>query len=181
MSRELGDACYNIPLESIYGEITLGSITKLVDQLPIFKKNMCILDIGSGSGYSLCNFAKCFPNNECTLIGIEISQIRADLSLVIIPKIKTKNIINWNIFNQNVLTLTSLPFCDLCFSFDKTFTFDLMEHIVSLQLQAKNLKYIISCHSNKYYRKENWNLVGKEPCRLRGSGQIISFFVYEKI
>ncbi len=179
MTRELGDHCYNIPSESIYGEITANSILKLCSDIK-FDNKINILDIGSGSGYSLCNFAKAFSRDQCNLIGIEISNIRADLSRTIIPKIIPPNVNQWEIIEMDILKLSYLPSCNLCFSFDKTFTQDLMIHIAHLQLKCSSLKYIISCHGMNIYKIENWIEMKRVPCRLRGSGQIITFFIYIK-
>jgi len=174
MARELGDHCYNIPSESIYGEITANSIMKLCSGI-VFAREITILDIGSGSGYTLCNLAKAFPKNKCNLIGIEVSTIRAELSRTIIPKIIPPNVNRWDIIEKDILKLKNLSKIDLCFSFDKTFTKDLMKHIIDLQMDS--CFYVISCHS---YEEKNWIEMKRVPCRLRGSGQIITFFVYIK-
>ncbi len=182
MSRDLGDHCYNIPNESIYGEITANSISKLIQNFHFFPNQVIrILDIGSGSGYTLCNFAKSFDNFQCILIGIEISKIRANLSRAIIPKIKPFNVKEWEIFEYDILNMMELPTIDICFSFDKTFTSKLMEHIIKLQLKCKDLKTVISCKSTEYYNEKYWIQAGKIPCRMRGSGQIITFFIWNKI
>lgn len=181
MARELGDHCYNIPSESIYGEITAGSVIKLVSLLKIVhEKSITIMDIGSGSGYSLVHFAKAFPQNNINLIGLEISKIRAELSKTIIPQIAPKNVSYWQIFETDIFKYSILPEMDICFSFDKTFTKDLMQHIVKLQLKSK-IQFVISCHDSNTYLKTEWLEIGKVPCRLRTSGQIITFYIYTSV
>ncbi len=175
MARDLGDHCYNIPSESIYGEITANSILKLVSFVKCNTKTINIIDIGSGSGYSLVNLAKAFPDTQVNIIGIEVSVLRAELSETIIPKIKSSNIKKWTIYNKDILKMQSLPLIDLSFSFDKTFTIELLTHIMKLQLNCSTLQYVISCHS---YSSIYWMEIGRVPCRLRGSGQIITFFVF---
>jgi SAM-dependent methyltransferase len=180
MSRSLGDLCYNIPEASIYGELTEGSILKLVSHLPQSEKTR-IFDIGSGSGFTLCNFAKSLPTSSCSLFGIEITKSRVDLSRLIIPKIKPANVEKWEIIEGDICLLSTLPQVDICFSFDTTFTENLMNHIISLQLKSHQLQYVISSRSNAYYRPEEWLEIGRVATKSRGSGQVITFFVYQKI
>ena len=180
--NELANFCYNVPGESIYGELTSGSINKLLEHLELKKfSSLHILDIGSGSGVSLCNIASFFHNFKCYLVGIEVSQLRAQISREIIPKVKPKNVVDWNILEEEVLNMVNLPLVEISFSFDKAFPKNLMEHIVELQIKCKSLKYVISSHSKKYYYlSAHWTEIVKIPCRQKGSGNAMLMYVFKK-
>jgi len=176
MCNSLRELCYNVPDQSIYGELTDGSIAKLVSYVKQFS-SVTILDIGSGSGATLCAFAKHMPKTSCDLVGVEISQIRATISRQIIPHYLPPNAKKWLIIEDNVLTWSALPPCNISFSFDTTFTKALMTHIVTLQLNCPELQFVISSKGSRYYDTSLWSIITTVPCKLKGSGQTISFHV----
>lgn len=179
--NELANLCYNAPGESVYGEFTSASINKLLEHLEVKKfSSLTILDIGMGSGVSLCTIAAFFHQINCYLIGIEVSKLRAEISRNIIPEIKTSNVVDWTILEEDILNMIHLPSTNISFSFDKSFTKNLMEHIVKLQTKCKSLKYVISSHSKKYYSSVCWREVVKIPCRQKGSGSVMLMYVLEK-
>ncbi len=184
MSSELMNLCYNVPGESIYGEFTTNSLVALLELIPCVEKKpiLTILDIGSGSGKTLCVLGQYYDPIPCRLIGIEVSTLRADISRMVIPKKKSSNIIDWDIIERDILQLFQLPSSiSMSFSFDKTFTHELMTHIVKLQLKCETLIHVITTHPpKKYYNDAHWILIARAPCRLIGSGQIITLFVYKK-
>ncbi len=177
--KSLSNLCYNVPDQSIYGELTDNSIAKLTVCIGV-SSNMKILDIGSGSGATLCAFAKFLPKSSCELIGIEISHLRADISRQVIPYCLPSNVNKWSILEVDVLNIKQIPPCQVCFSFDTTFTQDLMMHIIKLQLNCLELCYVISSKKSCYYDPDLWTTIATIPCKLKGSGQTISFYVRTK-
>lgn len=181
--NEISNLCYNVPEQSIYGEIVASSIYSILIELQKFSKNkdLVILDIGSGSGLTLLNLATFYHRNNCILVGIEVSEIRANISKLILFKNKLPNIKKWDILQADILSMNELPNnIKISYHFDKTFTKNLMNHIVNLENQCTSLKYVITFHSKKYYKEQNWIQVIKKMCRLKGSKQALMCYAYLK-
>src|SRR6185369_15061543 len=178
MARELGNLCYNVPGESIYGEITLNSIRQLTQYFSFPDDDWIhIVDIGSGAGYMLCNFAQCLlelgSERKIHLTGYEISAERARLSREIIPQLlekDCKDMIEWEIYQADIQKQTMLPrTVTHAVSFDKTFTPALLAHMEKLQRSCPSLTNVVSNHK---YPEKYWDLVARVPCKLRGSSQV---------
>ncbi len=175
MSRELGNLCYNIPNQSIYGEITNASLEKLCQYMKTNQENVHILDIGSGSCFTLCILAKQYSNQHVQITGIEISKERNNIALQIIPKLFVGK--EWKVITQDILLLEILrDNYTHSFHFDKTFPANLMQHIEKLEFQCKSIKYVVT--NNKKYYLDNWQYIACVACKLRGSSQCMNFYVF---
>jgi SAM-dependent methyltransferase len=183
--NELANLCYNIPNASIYGEITNNGICKWAYAIENRKtkemtgeRDTFILDIGCGSGLSLSQFANCFVERQVQILGIEICHERAELARKLIPNEIQSHVTSWDVWEKDILQVQELPLITHCIAFDKTFTLDLMMHIETLQFACKTVQYVITC-KKKYYERR-WELESRIPCRMKGSGQVISFYLFSK-
>lgn len=196
MSRNLADLCYNIPGESIYGEITSASVAKLVEKMQFPTSCIHVLDIGSGSGYMLFEFLCALLKSknvsaEIQLSGIEISEIRFQLSTIIFPKLLLKcpaptklnqpQTIKWQFIQDDISHLKQLPKnVTHTISFDITFLLSLMLKIEKLQRLSPTLLYVISNHYLKVYSPQYWEKIAQVSCALVGSGTHKIFYVFKK-
>jgi hypothetical protein len=187
MSKELIELCYNIPGESIYGEITYSSLKKLmgivIPSLPskLFKSPLGIVDIGSGSGMALCSLGKIFMPYQCFLIGLEASETRVDLSKNIMQDHVTPNVVQYKCEHVDVMNVENLPQVHVSYSFDKTFPYELMKHIESLQFKSFSLQFVITSKPKIYRHHDNrWTEIGMIPCRMQGSQSGVNFHVFQK-
>ena len=169
MARELGDLCYNIPNESIYGEFSKHSIYQLWKQFLHLKHNH-VLDIGSGSGFTLSYFAT-FAQQ---VTGIEISKERVSLSLSVLQQLQLS--IPWNIVHQDIMHMSNLPeSCTHSFHFDKTFPLVLRQKIATLETQSSSIVCVATCHRDLYV---DWTYQSSCTCTMRGSGQKMTMHIF---
>jgi hypothetical protein len=179
MALELAKLCYNVPGESIYGELTHNSIKRMTQTLSFLPQKNILVDIGSGSGYMLHDFF--MAHNDLILIGFEISTIRASLSRVILKKLfKDKNV-NWTIYEQDICELSQLPTGTThSVSFDTTFTPDLMKKIERIQRNTPTLLYVITNHNTNIYSEVYWTKTAQTIATLKGSHKSKTFYTYWK-
>ncbi len=190
MSRHvLSHLCYNVPGESIYGEITPGSICQMLKHIKMPTK-IDLLDIGSGSGQMLFKCLMClretikFPG-KLMLRGVEISSLRSELSVKILDTLL-------NQYKKDVNLTCKLYFGDVTkwkmlphtlthtISFDVTFPFETMSRIEKLQRNAPALINVISNHHTNIYSSKYWHEITKISCAICGSGTHRTFYIYEK-
>lgn len=184
MTRELADLCYNIPDGSIYGEITIGSIENLVKKCNLAEiSEITLVDIGSGSGYTLCHLAasvkKHFKNiKNIQLLGYEVCEERCKLSNIIMSQLLADvDNVSYKIYHANIAHVKTLSGVQCCFSFDKTFGPKLMKHIEHLQ---RNTPSIVNVISNHKYPDMYWEKVDAVRGKLRGSKQTMNFYIYRR-
>lgn len=171
--NEVDKLCYNVPGSPIYGEITAESMNKIACQMPL-SNNMCLIDIGSGSGNMLRHFAMKLPVQS--VVGVEVCQQRATISKA---KLQRKLQIPWIIYCDDIFTWKCLPAgVTHSVSFDITFPPALVKHIQFIQKQSKTLQVVVSNHK---YHDSCWGLTSKTPCKMSGSGAVRTFYMYCRI
>jgi len=186
--RQLASLCFNVPGASIYGEISKGSVKKWVECIQLHsqsvnkkQKRIRAIDLGSGSGQTLCHFASFFAPQTIQLTGIEICPQRVDICNQIKKEIQPANVTEFDVIQQDVMLLKRLPNgCTHCISFDKTFTVPLMSHIAQLQTKCKTLEFVITCHKSYLLDSPHWALLQVIRSRQHGSHCMVSFYVFQR-
>jgi hypothetical protein len=178
MTKELMELCYNVPGAPIYGQFVKGSLSKWVPHMKSAgNTDVHILDIGSGSGATMCTLASLFAPHATQLSGIELCAQRATLSRLIIPKLLPPNVTKWSVIECDVMALRTLPTgVTHSVSFDKTFPTHVMGHIEYLQHSCPSLVCVISCHKKQY--TDRWQCIAKIPSTQHGSNSVTMAYVY---
>jgi hypothetical protein len=175
---EWASLCYNVPDSSIYGEITKRSIQKWAEATPL-DGPIHIIDLGSGSGRSMSYYASFFAPQSVILTGFEMCSQRVKLSLLILPRIKPKNVLQWSIIEKDIMMIKQLPkTATHCMSFDKTFPTRLMTQIEMLQRKS-NLIYVVTTKKS-HYPSLYWNLLQTISSRQHGSSCGVCFYVFQR-
>ncbi len=184
----LQELCYNSGDSPIYGEITDGSLKKIMrimtENLPtaLYKTPIGILDIGSGSGMALCKLATLYQPYKCNLYGIEVAPERVRISDVLIPKHLPSNVGEWKVFECDVKTLDHLPQSHFSYSFDKAMSKDLMEHIERLQYLSYSLQIVATSKPKVYFaRPDRWEPIGEVNASMHVSQSGVKFYLFKKM
>ncbi len=185
----LQELCYNSGDSPIYGEITDGSLTKImrivIENLALthsFKTPLSLLDIGSGSGMALCKMATLLIPYQCNIYGIEIAPERVKISDILIPKHAPSNVKEWKVITDDVIRLDSLPQSHFSYSFDKAMSIEIMEHIERLQYQSYSLSIVATSKPKIYSSKpHHWELIGEVNASMHGSGSKTKFYIFKKM
>lgn len=177
---------YSVGAEGgISGEVTHGSLMKLVDMIPDSFKSGTFVDIGAGRGNVLLSVwygAKWTPQKA---IGYEISKRVANMGQTFIQTtINNRNGLGnnkINLLHKDVFDLQTLPsHTDVVYSFNRGMPADLQEHIEDIITASKTVKYVFVV--DPFENSDNkWSIVGKQQVSQSGSGRKHTFTLYKRI
>jgi hypothetical protein len=174
---ELSSLCYNIPEESIYGELTSATLRRCAELTAtpsIGSSRVC--DLGSGSSSSLCALTGYLGANRG--VGVESCPQRFRISRLVVRR---KGLLNVFVYHCNIFEMTSLPLGTThCFCFDKAFTGDLLEHTYTLYDRTQSLQWIITTRKINIGEEINQGWVPRHSFvgKMRGSGAGCVVYIY---
>ena len=176
---------YSVGAEGgISGEVTHGSLMKLVDMLPPTFKANTFVDIGAGRGNVLLSVWYGATWSPDKAIGYEISKRVADMGKTYIKStINNRGGLgnhNIDLLHKDVFHLERLPLhTNVVYSFNRGMPPKLQEHIEDIITKTKNVKYVFVVDPFENM-DDIWTIVGKQQVSQSGSGRKHTFTLYKR-
>lgn len=174
MTKAIEDLCYSIPGESIYGELTQGTLRSCTKTIPVGDIVLC--DLGSGSCRTLLILARSL--NATRSVGIECCLARHKIALAVIHDSGQENVFS---VHKNILEMPGLPSGTThVFSFDKAFPVDVIDAMRGLILRSESVRCVMTTKKSLLNLHDNWQLAQTVHGRLRGSGSGCAVYTFTR-
>eukprot|EP01138_Halocafeteria_seosinensis_P009618 gb/GECG01009828.1/.p1 GENE.gb/GECG01009828.1/~~gb/GECG01009828.1/.p1 ORF type:complete len:351 (+),score=41.26 gb/GECG01009828.1/:1-1053(+) len=175
----------------IYGEITIGSMHKVLTALNEqgrLGETTMFLDIGSGLGKPSIHAAAAYPI-KCS-IGVEVEKLRYYLSLVNLQRVldagitlgRNKRTCNVAFLNADILNLSSLQPMTHIFLFDVGMPSKVLYHLGELFNKSDSARFLICFKKPALVEEYGFHvrLVDKISVAMTCSAEVHTCFVYYK-